>query len=268
MPDGAVLATNTNVTRRKRPGPEVGQENDDDIIDKVHCGSTKGNFTIEIHHNWCPLGAARFLDMVRDGVDNPAGEPEAIQFGFLKNETLRRKWSTGISPVKDDPQIFADPNFRRGMTSFAGSGPNSRGSDIFITFMTGNANGRDTAPWEVPFGIIAEDDLINVIGKFGGSGDLPQFGGTAPDLSKGYEALKTSHPNIDYFHNCTVVKNKEENASSEMQWSTATQGVSKWLTSSRFVGMSSLFALGVGFVIIKHAIRGMVRYMRRGGKKQ
>ena len=53
-------------------------------------------------------------------------------------------------------QIFSKPNFQRGMISFAGGGPDTRSTDVFITFMTGNANGTPRAPWETPFGIIDE----------------------------------------------------------------------------------------------------------------
>ena len=60
------------------------------------------------------------------------------------------------------------------------------------------------APWEVPFGII-DDAGLEIVASFGGTGDLQQFGGNAPDMSKGYEALKQSHPNIDYLGACKLV---------------------------------------------------------------
>ena len=75
------------------------------------------------------------------------------------------------------------------MISFAGGGPNTRGTDLFITFMTGNANGltpimsninyfflfalvytlcegNPGAPWETPFGIINETGLEAVMLSF------------------------------------------------------------------------------------------------------
>ena len=33
----------------------------------VHCTSTKGPFTLRLRPEWAPLGAARFLELVRDG---------------------------------------------------------------------------------------------------------------------------------------------------------------------------------------------------------
>ena len=182
--------------RRAAPGP--GQETSPIATANVHCTSTKGAFTIEMHPEWAPLGeppsppdlatlavslppiphfvsassllvlisrvcqrparcplnsvtgAGRFLELIAEGaldgtviyrvVRNGKGGPEAVQFGFIKDPALRRKWRKSKS-LTDDPQIFSKPNFHSGMISFAGGGPNTRGNDFFITFMTGNANG-------------------------------------------------------------------------------------------------------------------------------
>lgn len=275
-------SSETTTASLKRPAPQAGRdgsENDDDI-DRVKCSSTEGTFVIEVHRKWSPNGAARFLDLVRDGaydgtviyrvVRKLTGEPEACQFGFIKNETLRHKWADEAPPLKDDPQIFAEPNFRRGMISFAGSGPNSRRTDLFITFMTGNANGNAGAPWEVPFGIISEDDLINVVGKFNGTGDLGKFGGNAPDLMKGYEALKTSNPDIAYLGNCIIVAKQEQanGALSHEAAAIAAKYNTKCLESWRCTGMA-FFVLVIGVVAICPAVRVMPRiFLRRRGKKQ
>ena len=87
------------------------------------------------------------------------------------------------------------------MISFAGGGPNTRGTDLFVTWLTGNANGTPRAPWETPFGIIDASGL-EAMARFGGTGDL---GEGSPRLEKGYDALKTSHPDIDYLGTCRLV---------------------------------------------------------------
>ena len=56
-------------------------------------------------------------------------------------------------------QIFQKPNFHRGMISYAGNGPDSRGIDLWIAFNTQNNNGGPQAPWETPFGIIDEEGM-------------------------------------------------------------------------------------------------------------
>jgi cyclophilin family peptidyl-prolyl cis-trans isomerase len=217
----------------KRPAPAPGQGNNDN--DNVQCTSTKGSFTIEMHPEWAPIGSTRFIDLIRDGafdgtviyrVVKQGNETEAVQFGVIQDEALRQKWESAPNLV-DDPQIFSDPNFSRGMISFAGFGPNSRTTHVFITFMTGNANGNPSAPWETPFGIINEEGLIP-ISKFGGTGDLAELGGNAPDMSKGYDALKESHPDIDYLIKCILVKSGKD---SSLQWS-ATMFVHKTCSAS------------------------------------
>lgn len=63
------------------------------------------------------------------------------------------------------------------MIAYAGSGHDSRGIDVFITFMTGNANGTPRAPWESPFGIIDEEGMKHVTAFNPEYGDFKRFGG-------------------------------------------------------------------------------------------
>ena len=42
----------------------------DEITNKVHCTTTKGELTIEIYRDWSPLGADRFIELVEDGFFN------------------------------------------------------------------------------------------------------------------------------------------------------------------------------------------------------
>ena len=86
---------------------------------------------------------------------------QAVQFGYPKDEAVRNRWRRKPN-LKDDAQIFKSPNFHRGMIAYAGGGPNTRGIDLFITYMTGNANGTPRAPWETPFGIIDEPGMQHV----------------------------------------------------------------------------------------------------------
>jgi len=192
---------------RKAPGP--GQEKAPKGTPNIHCESTKGPFTIEMHPEWAPIGAARFLAAMKAGVYDGTViyrvvRNEAVQFGYPKDPVLRKEWQSKPE-LKDDQQIFRNPNFHRGMISFAGHGKNSRGLDLFITFMTGNANGHPQAPWETPFGIIDEQGLKAVTSFTSEYGDFGSFGGHAPELGNGYEALKKSHPNIDYLGKCELV---------------------------------------------------------------
>jgi hypothetical protein len=91
------------------------------------------------------------------------------------------------------------------MVSYAGSGPNSRSTQLFIAFEDLDFLGK--APWEVPFGRVVEG--FNVIDSlYKGYGDIPPYG-TGPDQQKihnrGSAYLQESFPNLDYLLRCRVV---------------------------------------------------------------
>lgn len=194
----------------------------------VRCDSTKGPFTLRVRPDWAPLGAPHLLDLVDDGVFEKsvvyrvvAGQ--ASQFGVPESESLRRKYKAS-PPIKDDtqsrdvnPKIPRDPNFRRGYMSFAGGGPNTRKTDVFITYMTGNANGNPSAPWEVPVAEVIEgmDHVESFTTEYG---DLQMFGGNAPDSNRiweeGYAFLQKEYPQIDYIGPCTLVTEPTGNSAS------------------------------------------------------
>jgi hypothetical protein len=37
------------------------------IVDRVRCGSTTGDVVIDVHHDWAPIGAHRFMELVHYG---------------------------------------------------------------------------------------------------------------------------------------------------------------------------------------------------------
>jgi len=54
----------------------------------VHCETTKGPLTIEVHKDWSPLGAERFLELVQDNFFTDIAffrcvEGFLTQFGYL-----------------------------------------------------------------------------------------------------------------------------------------------------------------------------------------
>ena len=87
------------------------------------------------HPEWSPIGAERFIELIKDRVFDGTViyrvvKDQAVQFGYPKDPTLREKWRKAPN-LRDDPQIFANPNFRRGMISTAlgsdGQGPPKNG---------------------------------------------------------------------------------------------------------------------------------------------
>jgi cyclophilin family peptidyl-prolyl cis-trans isomerase len=165
-----------------------------------------------VHPEWAPLGAARFLDLVRaralDGtVLYRVVKNFLVQFG-VPATAEGRAFVQGLPVLKDDaPQRPPpQPRFRRGMVSFAGGGKDSRRADMFIAFSDSESLGR--MPWETPFGIVDADGMQVVASWESKYGDLKDFHGRAPDFGKlwrGYDFLASEYPDIDYLTTCTLV---------------------------------------------------------------
>ena len=123
----------------------------------VRCGTTKGFFEISVHPAWAPIGSRRFVDMVEARYFDGSAffrvlRGFLVQFGLAAEPGVWRAWDDkGL--LKDDPKQrepgrFASPPqvFPRGGVSFAGWGPNSRATNVFIAYREGAVGG---SPWEV-----------------------------------------------------------------------------------------------------------------------
>jgi len=175
---------------------------------RVLCVTTKGDVEIVVQPDWSPVGAARFLQLVDDGfykdiplfrcVDN-----FLCQFGA----PLRRNDARSYSPIRDDLRMPALRNFRRGYMSFAGNGPNSRSTHMFIT-LGDNIEALGTMPWETPFGFVTADSMQKTVSRFTTSyGDIAPWG-AGPDPQRieaadGAAYLKSNFPLLDYITSCS-----------------------------------------------------------------
>lgn len=172
----------------------------------VVCDTTEGSFTITVNSTWSPKGAARFLQLVDGGFYSNAAlfrvVPDfLVQFGIAADPAVNSRWST--NPITDDPDLGIQvPIFKRGMMAFAGSGPNTRTSQVFISFKDSGYLGRQS--WSTPFAQVTRGmDVVDAF--YAGYGDLQMFGGRAPDPTR-MQALGNSYlsdwPNLDYILRC------------------------------------------------------------------
>lgn len=125
-------------------------------------GMPEDPVVIDVHDEFAPHGAARFVDLVSDKYYDGVALHRAVEdicmgFGIAKDLELRSKWMG--NPIPDDSSAAAglkSPRipFVRGVVSFAGSGPDSRDVQLVIPYRyldyMGNVEGD--APWEVPIG--------------------------------------------------------------------------------------------------------------------
>lgn len=164
---------------------------------------------------WAPRGAARFLELVRskyyDGVVFNRVVPNFLtQFGIAKDYATRTK-ERELTIWDDFPKGI---KFEPGMLSFAGSGHDSRTTEIFVV-MPGVSEEQAAKfganSWEVPFAVIDGDVNKSALPKiYSEYGDMPPFA-NGPDSSKIYEAdgyktyLPKKFPQLDYVDSCYIV---------------------------------------------------------------
>jgi peptidyl-prolyl cis-trans isomerase A (cyclophilin A) len=94
-------------------------------------GGRSGSFVARVEPDKAPLGAARFLDLVRAGFYDDARifrtvKNFVVQFGLAADPQVTRRWQ---NPIRDDP--VKGKNIRGTMT-FATSGPDTRTTQLFI----------------------------------------------------------------------------------------------------------------------------------------
>ena len=161
--------------------------------------TSQGNFVIEVHPEWAPLGAARFKELVEKGVFDEARffrvvKGFMVQFGIAGDPKVAASWRG--QPIKDDRVTQSNT---RGMVTFATAGPNTRTSQIFINF--GDNSFLDNQGF-APFGKVIEG--MDVVDKINNEyGESPNQGRIQ---SEGNTYLKGSFPRLDYTKKATIVE--------------------------------------------------------------
>lgn len=187
----------------------VGKPEPGAVTNSVECKTTKGDIKIDIYRDWSPLGADRFIELVQDGFYQDISffrcvEGFLTQFG-ISDKPMYDHWHSAT--IKDDP------NLRKGIyknyISYAGSGPNSRSTQLFIAFEDLDFLGKQ--PWETPFGEVVEG--IEVLDNlYKGYGEISSFG-DGPDqqeiYSQGNDYLRREFPQLDYILSCSVLDDEE-----------------------------------------------------------
>jgi len=107
-----------------------------------------------------------------------------------------------MTSIPDDPKIFPEIPFNEGTISFAGSGPDSRSSQLFIAY--GGSKSLGVSPWETPIGEVT-DGMENIRSLNSEYGDMPPWG-KGPLQNKirnrGRSYIDEEFPKLDYFKNC------------------------------------------------------------------
>lgn len=167
--------------------------------------TTKGDFVIETTRAWAPLGADRFYNLVKLGYFDDVAffraiEGFMVQFGLHGIPEVTSAWRT--APIKDDPVKQSN---KKGMVSFATSGPDTRTTQIFINY-------NDNVPLDgmgfSPFGKVVEGmEVVESLHKGYGEGAPKGSGPGQPQIEReGNAYLKKRFPKLDYVKRATIVE--------------------------------------------------------------
>jgi cyclophilin family peptidyl-prolyl cis-trans isomerase len=170
----------------------------------VRFDTTKGVVRIEVTRDWSPLGADRFINLVRYGYYDEArffrvAVGRWVQFGINGDPEIAQAWRKATFP--DDP--FRQTNVR-GTVAFAFAVPNGRTTQVFVN-MRDNSETHDTEPF-TPFGRVIEGMEIfdNVNAEHGeGPGGI-RAGRQGPFFEGGNTWLGQQFPRLDYIRRASV----------------------------------------------------------------
>jgi len=187
----------------------------------VCCKTTVGPWNIVIHHKWAPLGAAKFLEMVRVGYFSSqiplmrCMKNFLCQFGLAGDPELNKKYR---SSMMDDPNWLPEgpmhrqnedgvKRFAKGYLAYAGAGPNTRGNQ-FIVSLTNVGPLAGGSPWEVPWGELVGKHSFETLNKiYTGYGEKGPSQGLISRTGV-TEDIRQNFPKMDYITSCEVMDNR------------------------------------------------------------
>jgi homoserine O-acetyltransferase len=174
---------------------------------RVRLDTTKGPIVIEVHRDWAPLGADRFLELVADGYFNDnrffrVVKGQWAQFGINGDPTVAKQWRTRTFP--DDPRTQSNV---RGMVAFAFAEPNARTSQVYIALkdLSDPQDAQGFAPFgRVVSGMEVADALNSEYGESSGSGI--RAGKQQPLFDGGNAYLDREFPRLDRLVHAAVMR--------------------------------------------------------------
>lgn len=163
--------------------------------------TTKGDFVVQVHRGWAPMGADRFYNLVRAGFFTNCAffrvlkspRPFMAQFGISPNPAVAKAWQN--ANIADDRVLETN---KRGRITFATAGPNTRTTQLFINF--GDNSFLDKQGF-APFGEVTEG--MDVVDQLNGEyGEQPDQGKIQ---AEGKAYLDRYFPKLDHIVKATIV---------------------------------------------------------------
>lgn len=173
---------------------------------RVKFATTHGDFVVEVHRDWAPLGADRFYNLVKtkfftDNAFYRYSPGFIVQFGVAANPAVTAAWAKAA--IKDDPVKESN---KEATLTFATSGKDSRTNDFFIN-LKDNGSSLDALGFS-PLGTVTEGmDIVK--GLYSGYGEMKEMNGNGPSqtllMNQGKAYLDKSFPKLDSIKSATVI---------------------------------------------------------------
>jgi peptidyl-prolyl cis-trans isomerase A (cyclophilin A) len=164
----------------------------------VKFDTTRGDFIVHVDCAWAPIGADRFYNLVKHGFFTGDAffrvvPGFVVQFGLSPDPAVNKAWSS--ADIKDDRVTQSN---KRGYITFATAGPNTRTTQLFISFA--DNSGLDRQGF-APFGLVTSGmDVVDKI--YSGYGQQPDQGAIT---SQGKAYLEKNFPNLDTIKSATIL---------------------------------------------------------------
>jgi peptidyl-prolyl cis-trans isomerase A (cyclophilin A) len=171
----------------------------------VRLDTTKGNIVIEVFRDWAPLGAARFVNLVRRGYYDEARffrvtKGQWVQFGINGDPAVATAWRTRT--LADDP--FIKHSNVRGTVAFAFAVPNGRTTQVFINLRDNSAT-HDKEPFVIFGRVIEGMDVADALTTEYGEGPGGIRAGKQDAYFAGGNAyLAREFPHLDFIRRAVV----------------------------------------------------------------
>ena len=189
------LLLNPDALESTRPAPDRSV---------VRLETNKGNIDIEITRAWAPLGADRFVNLVRAGYYDGnrffrVAPGRWVQFGINGDPAIATAWRTRT--LRDDP--FTQSN-ARGTVAFAFAVAHGRTTQIFFNLRDNSAT-HDKEPF-TPFGrVVSGLELVDRMNAEYGEGPGGIRAGKQDAFFAGGNAwLLKEFPRLDYIERAAV----------------------------------------------------------------
>ncbi len=171
---------------------------------RVRFATSQGDFVVEVHRSWAPIGADRFYNLAANGFFDGqrffrVRQGVFAQFGIPGDPRIAQAWRPASIP--DDPPLQSN---KRGTIAYAFTTANTRATQVFINLAE---NTQFDPQGFAPFGVVTTGmDVVERLysGYAETAGGGMRAGHQDTLFSGGNAYLTREFPRLDYIRRARV----------------------------------------------------------------